>query len=147
MRYVLVAAVCLALAACGERGERNPRVDVSIAELKMGTSSVLEQAWDMKLRVQNPNNYDIPGDGIKVTVSVNGKAFARGVSNQSVMVPRLGEAMVQVQAISDLPKIMNQIRSFGLFDADGIEYTLAGTLYSGERAYPFKSSGKVSPIQ
>jgi len=147
MRYGFTAAMFLALSACGGHREAAPRVDVSISELRMGTSTVLEQAWDMKLRVQNPNNFDIPADGIKVTVSVNGKVFAKGVNNRSVLVPRLGEAMIPVQAISDLPKVMNQMSALGLFDAYGIEYTLKGTLYSGERGYPFKSSGKVTPLQ
>lgn len=149
MRLGLIAAMMLALAACGGgKKASTPRVDVSISELRMGSTTVLEQAWDMTLRVQNPNNFDIPADGIKVTVSVNGKTFARGVGTPSVMVPRLGEAMIQMQAISDLPKVMNQIDALGWIDAySGIKYKLTGTLYSGERGYPFKSSGKVTPIR
>lgn len=147
MRFGIIAVLVLALAGCaGSKKARMAHVDVSISELSLGQTSVLEQTWSLKLRIQNPNNYDIPADGMKYRIDVNGKPFARGVNNQSVMVPRLGEAMIRVQAISDLPTVIQQIGDLRRLSPTGIDYTLTGTLYSGQWRYPFKYSGAITPM-
>ncbi len=147
MRFGIIAVLVLALAGCagGKAKPKMAHVDVSISELKFGPSTVLEQTWLLTLRIQNPNNYEIPADGMKYRIDVNGKPFARGVSNQSVMVPRLGEAMIRVQAISDLPSVIQQIGDVRRLSQTGIDYTMSGMLYSGKWRYPFKYSGAITP--
>jgi len=149
MRLTILAVLLLALAACA-RGKPEPEkahVDVSISELQFGPSTVLEQTWLLTLRIQNPNNYDIPADGMKYQIDVNGKFFARGVNNKSVMVPRLGEAMIQVQAVSDLPTLIQHFGDLRRMSQTGINYYMNGMLYSGEWRYPFEYSGAVTPVQ
>ncbi len=147
MKLGIIAVLVLALAGCAVgRKEPVPHVDVSISELSLGPSSFLEQTWNLTLRVQNPNNHDIPADGLRYQVDVNGKRFARGVNNQTVIVPRLGEAMIQVQAVSDLPSVIEQIGEMRRLDRAGIDYRLTGTLFSGEGRYPFEYSGEITPL-
>jgi len=144
---IIIAVLAIALAGCARGKTVQPDyVDASISELTVGQVGVLEQTWDMTLRVQNPNNYDIPADGMKFLIEVNGKAFARGVNNQAVMIPRLGEAMVQVQAISDLPAVMNQINDMTRLGYQGLDYKLSGTVFSGEWRYPFEYKGTIKPV-
>jgi len=144
---VIAGLACAVLAGCGGGPAEQPAyVDVSIAELRLGSATVLEQTWDMTLRIQNPNNYDIPADGLKFQVEVNGKPFARGVNNQQVSVPRLGEAMVKVQAVSDLPGLLQQIGDLRRLGQQGLDYRLYGTLYSGEWRYPFEYNGSIQPL-
>ena len=150
MRFGIIAVLVLALAGCATSTEQKAYVDVSIADLGIGQASFLEQTWNLTLRIQNPNNYDIPADGLRYRVNVNGKLFARGVNNRSLLVPRLGEAMIQVQAISDLANVLQQIGDFRRLDQAGIEYTMNGTLYSGQRRYTFEYSGSIttsSPVR
>jgi LEA14-like dessication related protein len=147
MRSVLVAMVMLALVGCGRHHkEQVAVVDVTISSLNMGPSTVLEQTWAMTLRIQNPNNYDIPADGMKFSVEVNGRPFARGVDNQSYLIPRLGEATVQVKAISDLPALVQQFGDLRRIGTTGIDYYLYGRVYSGEWHYPFEYYGAITPV-
>ena len=145
MRFGIIAVLVLVLAGCAGFKPEPARVDISISELSVGPSTVLEQTWNLTMRIQNPNNYDIPADGMKYRIDVNGKPFARGVNNQSVMLPRLGEAMVQVQAISDLQSLIQQIGDLRRLSQPSLDYQMTGTLYSGERRYPFEYSGAVTP--
>lgn len=148
MRSGIIAILFLALAGCGGKGKtvKYDYVDASISQLQLGQPGVLEQTWNLTLRMQNPNNYDIPADGMKFLIRVNGRDFARGVDNQSVMIPRLGEAMVQVQAISDLPAVMNQINDMRRYGYQGMDYRLTGTVYSGQWRYPFEHRGTITPM-
>lgn len=146
MRTTIAALALLAAAGCGGRqAVQYDYVDVSVSTLGFGASTMLEQTWNMTLRIQNPNNYDIPADGMKFELQVNGKPFARGVDNQTVMIPRLGEAMIQVQAISDLPRLIQQFGDLRRIGLEGIDYYLSGHVYSGEWRYPFEYSGSIKP--
>lgn len=148
MRFGIIAMLVLALTGCGGKGKtvKHDYVDASISQLQLGQSGVLEQTWILTLRLQNPNNYDIPADGMKFLVRVNGKEFARGVDNRSVMIPRLGEAIVQVRAISDLSAVMNQINDMRSIGYQGIDYRLTGTVYSERWRYPFEHRGNIKPV-
>ncbi len=147
MRAGLIVVLVLALAGCGRHKEQVAYVDISISELKLGQSNVLEQTWDMALRIQNPNNYDIPADGMRFDIEVNGRPFARGVDNQSVMVPRLGDAVVQVKALSDLSRLLQQVGDLRRIGEQGVDYRLTGLLYSGEWRYPFEYYGTITPVK
>ncbi len=57
----------------------------------------------------NPNDVEIPLTGLNFEVEVNGQPFARGVSNKPVTVPRLGEEILEVTAVSTLANVLRQI--------------------------------------
>lgn len=141
---VLVLALLLA-AACAGTGQR-PKLDVSIAELGAAQIGVLEQTYSLKLRVQNPNPIDISADGLSFSIEINGKPFARGVSSQSVTIPRLGEAIVTVQAVSDLSGVIQQMRGIEGAATSGLRYRLTGRFFSGDKPFPFDYSGSIKPL-
>jgi LEA14-like dessication related protein len=146
MRCQLPISILLLLlvCACAQKGPPPPRLDVSISEMHVGRIGMMEQTYNLLLRVQNPNNFDIDTDGLSFDIETNGKPFARGVSNQPVSVPRLGESMLQVEAVSDLSAVIGQIRSLPGAAAGGFRYRLTGRFFSGDRRYPFDYRGKIT---
>jgi LEA14-like dessication related protein len=142
--FALVFALLLA-GACAGTAQR-PKLDVSIAELAAAQIGVLEQTYSLKLRVQNPNPIDISADGLSFSIEVNGKPFARGVSNQSVTIPRFGETVVAVQAVSDLSGVIQQMRGIEGATTSGLRYRLSGRFFSGDKPFPFDYSGSIKPL-
>lgn len=144
--YTFTLLLTLLLAgACAQTAQR-PKLDVSITELGAAQIGVLEQTYSLKLRVQNPNPMDISTDGLSFDIEINGKPFARGVSNESVTIPRLGEAMVTVQAVSDLSGLIQQMRGIEGAATSGLRYRLTGRFFSGETPFPFDYSGSIKPL-
>ena len=144
-RYLLVAFVLVAVAGCHhEPRPRPPWVDVSISQISTGKMGVLEQTYNLTLRVQNPNNYDINADGLSFTIEANGNVFAKGVSNQTVLIPRLGETIVQAQAVSDLSKAAAQINNAQSMRNEGLHYRLVGRFFSGDQRYVFDYRGRIA---
>jgi len=142
---VLALVLALLLAGgCAQFAQR-PKLDVSITELGAAQIGLLEQTYAVKLRVQNPNPTEISTDGMSFSIDINGKPFARGVSNESVTIPRLGEAIVTVQAVSDLSGLIRQMRGFEGVATSGLRYRLSGRFFSGETPYPFDYSGSIKP--
>lgn len=144
IRIVLAALALLLAGACAGTGQR-PKLDVSIADLGAAQIGVMEQTYTLKLRVQNPNPVDISADGLSFALELNGKPFARGVSNQSVTIPRLGEALVTVQAVSELSDVIQQMRGIESAASSGLRYRLTGRFFSGERPFPFDYNGSIKP--
>lgn len=143
-RFAVSVLALLLVCACGGREERPPRVDVSITDLRLAQAGVLEQTYAMTLRVQNPHNFEIVADGLSFSVETNGKLFARGVSNEPVVIPRLGEAMVQVQAVSDTTRAIEQVMDFQNIAFEGFRYRLVGRFFSGNQRFPFDYRGKIA---
>jgi hypothetical protein len=69
---------------------------VSVAGIEPLDSQGLEMRFNVKLRIQNPNEEALNFDGVSVDLQLNGEAFASGVSNQQGTVPRYGETVVSV---------------------------------------------------
>jgi LEA14-like dessication related protein len=96
------------------------------------------------MRVQNPGNFEIVAGGLSFPVETNGKLFARGVSNESVVITRLREAMVQVQAVRDTSRAIDQIMDFQNFALEGFRYRLVGRFFSGNQTFPFDYQCKIA---
>src|SRR4029078_9634975 len=106
----LVFVLSLLLCACAPKPPPHPHLNVSIADMHVKSMGMMEQIFALQLRVQNPNNFDIDTDGLSFDIETNGQNFAHGVSKHPVSFPRLSEAMVTVNAVSDLSSILSQIK-------------------------------------
>ena len=84
---ILLALVWLA--ACAGAQSRMEPLAVTLSDVTPGQMGLLEQEFALKMRVQNPNNFEIPVAGVSFDVDLNGKPFARGVSRQSTSGPGL----------------------------------------------------------
>ena len=68
----------------------------------------LELRMLVKLRIQNPNDLPLDFNGVSVTMNVQGKRFATGVSDAGGSVPRFGEAIVNVPVSVSVFRIARQ---------------------------------------
>jgi LEA14-like dessication related protein len=144
-RGCIVLACALALSACAVLGVREP-LNVTIADLKPIEVGVLEQRYAMKVRLLNPNDTEIAFDGVVFDLEINGKSFAKGVGNQSSVIPRFGEALIDVQVVSGLQNILQQINELMTGDRTSLTYRIKGRLYfSGSFGFTsFDTSGEIA---
>jgi LEA14-like dessication related protein len=106
---------------------------VSVAGIEPLASEGLEMRFNMKLRIQNPNEAALDFDGVSVDLQLNGKAFASGVSDQRGSVPRYGETIVSVPLT--VPAFTALRQAFSLAGSDlpagEFPYILRGRLAGG----------------
>lgn len=144
-RFLTLIGVGLALvlAACAPIDTAEPP-QVSLADIKLLPGGLFEQKFQLELRVTNPNNFDLPLEGLSFKLALNDLPFAQGVSNESVTVPRLGEARIPVVASTTVLDIMQQVLSLGR-RAD-LTYRLEGVAYLKgltRRSVPYERAGKL----
>lgn len=145
-RHFLAAAGATALAAlagCATHVGGEPP-SVTVADLQLVEATLFEQKFALKLRVLNPNDWDIPIDGLSFTLELNGKDFARGVSNKPVVVPRFGEAVIDATAVVGIGGVLRQLNDLMENGTASARYRLHGRLHGGGiGGIPFESSGEL----
>ncbi|MEE9209329.1 MAG: LEA type 2 family protein [Kiloniellales bacterium] len=136
-------AALLALAACTRLGEVEPP-QVHLADIRLLPGGLLEQRFQVDLRFGNPNDFDLALDGLTFELELNDMAFARGLSDQAVTVPRLGETRLRVVASTTLIDVVQQMLVLG--ERSDLSYRIAGVVYlrgAGARKLPYETAGRL----
>ena len=77
-------------------------------------------------------------------LELNDMPFARGLSNQAVTVPRLGEARLRVVASTTLLDLVQQVLILG--ERSDLSYRIEGVVYlrgAARRKLPYETSGRL----
>src|SRR5262245_42393309 len=101
----LVSALCLA--GCATMPDRDP-LQVTVAGIQPLQGEGMELRLLVRLRVQNPNDTPVDYDGVALTLDVQGKTFATGVSDAAGTVPRFGEAVIEVPVTVSMMRMVRQ---------------------------------------
>ncbi|HPP46943.1 MAG TPA: LEA type 2 family protein [Accumulibacter sp.] len=138
-----VLFVCtLLLSACAGLFALAQKPEVSLASLSVLQIGVFEQRFSLKLRIQNPNDVDLPINGLSFDIQLNGQPFAHGLSDKAIIVRRYGEALLDVSATSTLGSALKQLRELQKSGRDRIDYRLQGRLQlQGMGSLPFEWRG------
>ena len=142
---IAAAALLLAAAMTGcsglPPGAQPP--SVTIADFGIGNAGLFEQQFNLKLRIQNPNPEEFRVDGMAFDLELNEQAFARGVGNQTVTVPRYGSAFMPVEAVSTLGGLIKQFGRIAQGDKPVFKYRIKGSLsIAGGARVPFDERGE-----
>ena len=144
-RLAGLAVAMLGLTALGgcaglRLGMQKP--EVTVANIRLLDGNLLEQRFLLTLRVMNPNTSEIAIEGLTFKVDLNGQPFAKGVGNQPVVVPRLGEALVEVTATTGLGGLLRQLKAFK--GREKVDYRISGRLVTGNfGGIDFDQTGEV----
>lgn len=126
-----LALVTLTLNGCAGFFGGDP-VRVNVAGIEPMEGQGLEMRFNVKLRVQNPNDSAVSFNGVSLDLELNGKPFASGVSDQAGSVPRYGETVVNVPLTVPAFAAVRQAFAFaGATQTGQIPYILRGKLAGG----------------
>lgn len=137
LRVLLGGLLALTLTACATLTGRDP-LNIHVVGLEPLPGEGLEMRFALKLRLQNPNDRELPYEGVALDLRVNDRSLATGVSDQRGSVPRFGETLLVVPVSISAFAAMRQ--ALGLADdarLDKVPYVLRGKLggapYGGRR--------------
>ncbi|KON79746.1 LEA type 2 family protein [Azoarcus sp. PA01] len=128
---VATLLLALVLGGCAGMAARDP-VRIAVVGIDPLRGEGLEMRFNLKLRLQNPNEAPLDYDGLAVELELNGKPFASGVSGTKGSVPRFGEALLSVPVTVSAFTAMRQALALVEGGAlDGVPYLLRGKLGGG----------------
>lgn len=144
-RLATVMALALVMTGCAVLRSQVEAPRVTLASVGIESLGLLEQRFELTLRVQNPNGFPINIRGLDYQVVLNGQPFAAGVSNTAARVPASGEAMVTVPVTANLLDTVQQVLKWRTAPPDAVDYALDGSVrLSGfDLRMPFEYSGSV----
>jgi len=118
---------------------------VSLSDLQVREIGLFEQRYRLKLRIQNPNSFALPISGMNYQLHINGKKFAGGVSRQPVTIPAFGEALADVDVISDVGSLLQQFSGLTSGHVQKVSYRLSGSISLAHSVLklPFEYKGEV----
>ena len=142
MPRALLLGLVLLLSGCASLVP--PKPEVSLAGVELVQAGLFEQRFALKLRVQNTGSAALALNGLAFEVEMNGQPFARGVNADPVTVPALGEAVLTVNAVSNLASLLRQLRELRNSGGHMLAYRIHGTLDAGLPArIPFEHKGEI----
>ena len=143
---LLFLLLALFLAGCSHFLTRPEAPTVSLNNLQLIEATLFEQRYLLHLRIQNPNNFELPIAGMRYRLLLNGREFATGVSRDLDTLPAYGEQVVAVNIVSNLLRIYEQLRN--PTRNDSFSYALEGSisLQGLGPALPFSQRGEI-PLQ
>jgi len=142
--FVLLAAVIVGGCSTLARSIESPTL--SLSQVKMLESNLLEQRYRLTLRVQNPNAIALPVKGMNYSVKFADVDFASGVTPSAFRIPANGEQLVDIDVSTNLLRSAQQLMRYLQNDHDSLDYQLSGSIqvdlpFVG--AVPFNKSGTV----
>lgn len=142
---VWMMAVAVLAAGCSGMTLKPESPEVTVTRIELVEPGLFEQRFRIGLRVQNPNNFDLPVQGVKFSIELNGQPFITAISAAAVNVPRYGSAVMEVDAVSTLAGLINQIDGVVSGSNNSVRYKLAGkvSLSNMMTDVPFEREGEI----
>jgi LEA14-like dessication related protein len=124
--------LCAALLASCATLPRTDPLTVGVASIEPLPGEGLELRLAVTVRVQNPNDVAVEYTGAALSVDLNGRRLATGVSDRIGTVPRYGEAIFTIPVTISAFDMMRQVFGFMEADARGeVRYRVRGKLEGG----------------
>jgi LEA14-like dessication related protein len=131
IRLLLTGLLIASLSACALFPNRDP-LNITVVGIQPLQGQDLEVRFAVKLRLQNPNDADIPYDGVALNLDVNGKLLATGVSNQKGTIPRFSEGVLTVPVtVSAFAALRQAVGLSEKQNMTNLPYELYGKLAGG----------------
>lgn len=118
--------ICLLLAAAGCAVLRT-QPTITLADIQFGEVRLLETDLVAQIRIQNESQEPLEIDGAAYRLYLNDLDLGRGVSDQTITVPRLGSTLQKVVFHVQNLTVISNIRS--LVESGNAQYRIEARLY------------------
>lgn len=144
MKFFVYIALLLfsSLSSCAMLMPDFKTPEVSLVSIKPLRFSLIEQVFELRIKVKNPNAMALPIDGMQYHLELNHTQFADGVSHNKVTVPANGEGLFDIQVNSRLNALLQQLQHK---IPAAMDYKLSGEIgvLSKAMSIPFTYEGKI----
>ena len=117
---------------------------LSVVSIQLGRSDLFQQHLQVRMSVHNPNDRELPVEGLSYSLEVNGEEAAHGESGASFVVPARGDAEFDMNVTANAAAAL--LRMFARGNAAPLQYRIHGKvqLSSGLlRSVPFDQQGEL----
>lgn len=133
---ILFLISCTSLTALSVQPESPEVLLVNVTPLD---TTMFEQRLQVDLRVRNPNDFDLEVTGLDFTLHLNEQRLARGLTNKTSTIPRLGDSVLSVETTTSTLDVIRQL--LNLRQNQDVTYQIEGVLHTQGARLPFENKG------
>ena len=143
----MLAAAWLLLAGCSTFGPSLETPQLDLVGIQMLSTDMFAQKFRVRVKVQNPNEIELPVRGLDYKIFLMGDSFAEGMSTNGFVVPAGGEVefdmVVTTNFVSSFGRLISRVGGGKL---ENLDYEIAGEVLLEKgmvRKIPFNKHGTV----
>jgi LEA14-like dessication related protein len=139
MSRILIALFALGLSGCSLFIPKLEKPTLSVVNVQLLKGDLWHQELKVRMRVQNPNDRQLPVKGLSYELEVDGQEFAHGMSGDSFVVPAHGEAEFDLSVSANMASLL--VKMLG---QDSLDYQLSGKIAMSAgllRSFSFNEHG------
>lgn len=125
-RFVGMAMLLLVISGCAGLPRSHDAVRVTVSDIRVLESTLLEQLYEVTLRIQNRQDQDIVVRGGSFDLEINGKDFGSGVTDSQVTIAAYSDAKIDVRMVSTLFGMLRLINSLQDRNGEALAYEISG---------------------
>jgi LEA14-like dessication related protein len=144
---VLVVLFAGLLGGCAALAPKIDPPQLSLLGIQMMSTDMFAQKFRVRVKVENPNDLELPVRGLDYKIILMGDSFADGVSTDRFVVPARGEAefdmIVTTNFVSSLGRLVSRVQGGKL---ENLDYEIAGQVLLDKgfvKKIPFNHHGQV----
>jgi LEA14-like dessication related protein len=143
MQRLPALLLALGLAACSGLPLNAVAPTLSVADVSLRHFDPLEQRFDVGLKVENPNDFELTVEALEVDLEVNGRPFARGMSRAATRIPAAATTLMRIDAVTQTNDLIRQIKTLPGALKDGVPYRIRGRVKTDRSSgwLPFDHAG------
>jgi LEA14-like dessication related protein len=126
MSRILIALFALGLCGCSLFIPKLEKPTLSVVDVQLLKGDLWHQELRVRMRVQNPNDRQLPVKGLSYELDVDGQEFAHGISGDSFVVPAHGEAEFDLSVSANMASLL--VKMLGQGGGDSLDYQLTGKI-------------------
>lgn len=101
---------------------------LALVDIKLKKANLFEQIFIADLRIENPNDFDLPVDNVDVELELENRKIGEGVSSQNFVVPANGSAQFKMKVRTNLFSNLKTLKEIIDSKRDAIQYRLTGNV-------------------
>ena len=144
----LLLATLFALSACASLAPKIETPTVELMGVQVLSGDMFSQRFLVRVKVQNPNDIEVPVESIEFTAFLMGDRFGDGASYNPFVLPAMGEAEFDMYITTNFVSGFGRLVSrMGGHKLENVEYEISGKLHLDKglvRTIPFNHKGLVN---
>jgi len=125
VKWIVIAVAALALPACSLFVPKLEKPKLSVVSIQMLKSDLWHQELKLRMRVENPNDRELPVKGLSYELDVDDQELAHGMSGESFVVPALGEAEFDMSVSANMASVLIKVLGSG---NNQVDYRIKGKI-------------------
>lgn len=140
----MVTALLLLTGCANQRMGYEPPT-LALVSLRLAGATMLEQRFDVRLRITNPNAIELPLEGLSYALRVSGVSIGSGVARPQTRLAPFSDAEIDLTLNTSTLDMIDLLREWNRAPPEQVPYSLEGRLNVGRFApgLPFARTGTV----